>query len=362
MSSFSIHPIDPSEIAALLHGSHSDPFRILGPHRAGEDLVIRIFRPEAKEIQVVAANDHNKVFPADRLHIEGLYQATVPNESRDFSYLLKVIAFDGSEQLLRDPYSYGPIMGEVDLHLFAEGNHRRLYDKFGAHLREIGGERGVYFAVWAPNAHRVSVVGDFNFWDGRVHSDAQTASASGVWEIFIPGVKEGAHYKFEIKTLTGALLLKSDPFGFFSQHGAQTSSMVYDLERYQWSDQQWMAERPKKQWPRSAISIYEVHLGSWRRVVEEGNRFISYLEFAQTLLPYVLEMGFTHIELLPVAEHPFEGSWGYQVTNYYAPTSRFGTPDELRHFIDALPSRRHWRDHGLGAGAFSEGCARARGI
>jgi 1,4-alpha-glucan branching enzyme len=334
MSSFSIHPVDPSEIAALLHGSHSDPFRILGPHRAGEDLVIRVFRPEANEIQVVAANDHDKVFPADRLHIEGLYQATVPNESRDFSYLLKVIAFDGSEQLLRDPYSYGPIMGEVDLHLFAEGNHQRLYDKFGAHLREIGGERGVYFAVWAPNAARVSVVGDFNFWDGRVHPMRKLVG-SGVWEIFIPGIKEGAHYKFEIKTPTGALLLKSDPLGFFSQHGAQTSSMVYDLERYQWSDQQWMAERAQKQWPRSAISIYEVHLGSWRRVEEEGNRFISYLEFAQTLLPYVLEMGFTHIELLPVAEHPFEGSWGYQVTNYYAPTSRFGTPDELRHFIDA---------------------------
>jgi 1,4-alpha-glucan branching enzyme len=225
-------------------------------------------------------------------------------------------------------------MGEVDLHLFAEGNHQRLYDKFGAHLREIGGERGVYFAVWAPNAARVSVVGDFNVWDGRVHP-MRKLEPSGVWEIFVPGINEGAHYKFEIKTLTGALLLKSDPFGFFSQHGAQTSSMVYDLERYQWGDQQWMAERPQKQWPRSAISIYEVHLGSWRRVVEEGNRFISYVEFAQTLLPYVLEMGFTHIELLPVAEHPFEGSWGYQVTNYYAPTSRFGTPDELRHFIDA---------------------------
>ncbi|MBA3652392.1 MAG: 1,4-alpha-glucan branching enzyme, partial [Chthoniobacterales bacterium] len=256
------------------------------------------------------------------------------NESRDFAYLLKIIAFDGSEQLLRDPYGYGPIMGEVDLHLFAEGNHKRLYDKFGAHLREIGGERGVYFAIWAPNASRVSVVGDFNFWDGRVHPMRKLV-ASGAWEIFIPGVKEGAHYKYEIKTASGALLLKSDPFGFFSQHGAQTSSLVYDLERYQWSDAQWMAERPQKQWHRSAVSIYEVHLGSWRRVAEEGNRFISYLEFAQTLLPYVLEMGFTHIELLPIAEHPFEGSWGYQVTNYYAPTSRFGSPDELRHFIDA---------------------------
>jgi 1,4-alpha-glucan branching enzyme len=334
VSSFAIHPIDPNEIAALLHASHADPFRVLGPHAAGEDLVIRVFRPEAKEIQVVAANDHGQTFPAERLHIEGLYQATVPNESRDFSYLLKVIAFDGSEQLLRDPYSYGPIMGEIDLHLFAEGNHQKLYDKFGAHLREIGGERGAYFAVWAPNAARVSVVGDFNFWDGRVHS-MRMLRPSGVWEIFVPGVKEGAHYKYEIKTQSGALLLKSDPFGFFSQHGVQTSSMVYDLDRYQWSDQQWMTERPKKEWHRSAVSIYEVHLGSWKRVAEEENRFISYLEFAHTLLPYVIEMGFTHIELLPIAEHPFEGSWGYQVTNYYAPTSRFGNPDELRHFIDA---------------------------
>src|SRR5205814_5039067 len=162
MSSFAIHPIDPSEIAAILHGSHSDPFRVLGPHPAGEDLAIRAFRPEAKEVQVVAASDPARVFPAERLHVQGLYQATVPNESRDFSYLLRVIAFDGSEQLLRDPYSYGPIMGEVDLHLFAEGNHKQLYEKFGAHLRQVGGERGVYFAVWAPNAARVSVVADFN--------------------------------------------------------------------------------------------------------------------------------------------------------------------------------------------------------
>ena len=183
----------------------------------------------------MAMDDQSRVFPAERLHIEGLYQATVPNETRDFSYLVKVIAFDGSEQLLRDPYSYGPIMGEVDLHLFAEGNHKQLYEKFGAHLREIGGERGTYFAVWAPNAGRVSVVGDFNGWDGRVHPMRKLVG-SGVWEIFLPGVKEGAHYKFEIRTMTGALLLKSDPFAFFSQHGAQTSSLVYDLERYQWSD------------------------------------------------------------------------------------------------------------------------------
>jgi 1,4-alpha-glucan branching enzyme len=334
VSEFSIHPIDPNEVAAILHGAHADPFRVLGPHLAGDDLVIRVFRPEAKAVEVVAANDHGQVFPAERLHVEGLYQATVPNESRDFSYLIKVTTFEGSEQTLRDPYSYGPIMGEVDLHLFAEGNHKRLYDRFGAHLREIGGEQGVYFAVWAPNAARVSVVGDFNFWDGRVHPMRRLVPA-GVWEIFIPGIKEGAHYKYEIKTQTGVLLLKSDPFGFFSQHGKETSSMVFDLERYKWSDQQWMEERTKKEMHRQPLSIYEVHLGSWQRKVEEGGRSLSYLEFAHTLLPYVIEMGFTHIELLPIAEHPFEGSWGYQVTNYYAPTSRFGNPDELRHFIDA---------------------------
>ena len=225
-------------------------------------------------------------------------------------------------------------MGEVDLHLFAEGTDQRLYDKFGAHLRTLGSDRGVYFAVWAPNAERVSVVGDFNGWDGRVHPMRKLVGG-GVWEIFIPGVTEGAHYKYEIRTRSGALLLKSDPFGFFSQHGKQTSSMVYDLTRYQWSDAEWMAARRDKMWHRSAVSIYEVHLGSWRRVAEQGHRSLSYLEFAETLLPYVLEMGFTHIELMPIAEHPFEGSWGYQVTNYYAPTSRFGTPDELRHFVDA---------------------------
>ncbi len=334
MTSFAIHTLDPAEIAALLHGSHNDPFRVLGPHRAGEDLVIRVFRPEAKAVEIVAAKDPSRMFAAERLHIEGLYQATIPNETRAFSYYVRVTGFDGSEQTLRDPYSYGPIMGQLDLYLFAEGKDKRLYDKFGAHLREIGGERGVYFAVWAPNAERVSVVGDFNGWDGRVHPMRKLVG-NGVWEIFVPGVGEGAHYKFEIKTRTGALLLKSDPFGFFSQHGVQTSSMVYDLQRYQWRDDEWMKARREKEWQRSAMSIYEVHLGSWRRRAEEGNRSLSYLEFAETLLPYVLEMGFTHIELMPIAEHPFEGSWGYQVTNYYAPTSRFGTPDELRHFIEA---------------------------
>jgi 1,4-alpha-glucan branching enzyme len=234
---------------------------------------------------------------------------------------------------MRDPYQYGPIVGEVDLHLFAEGQHWKIYDKFGAHVRTIGDAIGVYFSVWAPNAQRVSVAGDFNGWDGRVNPMRKLVG-SGVWELFLPGIKQGAHYKFEIRTQTGALLLKSDPFAFFNQHGKATASLVYDLERYTWRDGAWMEARRTRDWPKSPISIYEVHLGSWRRKPEDGNRQLSYLELAETLLPYVLEMGYTHIELLPVAEHPFEGSWGYQVTNYYAPTSRFGAPDEFRHFID----------------------------
>ena len=270
---------------------------------------------------------------AQKIQQDGFFCATVRNATRDLPYHIRVTAWDGSHYLTRDPYQYGPIMGEVDLHLFAEGQHWKIYDKFGAHLRTIGDATGVYFAVWAPNAQRVSVVGDFNGWDGRVNP-MRKLIGSGVWELFLPGIKQGAHYKFEIRAQTGALLLKSDPFAFFNQHGKSTASLVYNLERYGWNDGGWMESRRTRNWPSSPISIYEVHLGSWRRKAEEGNRHLSYLELAETLLPYVLEMGYTHIELLPVAEHPFEGSWGYQVTNYYAPTSRFGTPDEFRHFID----------------------------
>src|SRR5437762_1447464 len=334
MSSFEITGVPVDELNLFLAGAHPDPFRILGPHRVGDDLVVRVFRPDAKEVSIVAHRKAEQSFVADRLRPEGFFQATIPGMKRDIDYHVHLTGWDESTALVRDPYSYGLIMGEMDLHLFSEGNHLQLYEQFGAHLRKIGDTDGVYFAVWAPNAQRVSVVGDFNGWDGRVNP-MRRLLGSGVWELFLPGVKEGAHYKFEIRTQTGALLLKSDPFAFFNQHGISTSSLIYNLERYKWSDAKWMESRRTKDWPRSPLSIYEVHLGSWRRHANEGNRHLSYLEFAETLLPYVLEMGYTHVELLPIAEHPFEGSWGYQVTNYYAPTSRFGTPDELRHFIDA---------------------------
>jgi 1,4-alpha-glucan branching enzyme len=333
MKSFEIAGLPPDEVDRFVAGEHSDPFRVLGPHRVGDGLEIRVFRPDARRIDIVLDQHPEEPIAAQKIQQDGFFCATVRNATRDLPYHIRITAWDGSHYLTRDPYQYGPIMGEVDLHLFAEGQHWNIYDKFGAHLRTIGDATGVYFAVWAPNAQRVSVVGDFNGWDGRVNP-MRKLIGSGAWELFLPAIKQGAHYKFEIRAQTGALLLKSDPFAFFNQHGKSTASLVYDLERYHWNDGGWMESRRTRNWPSSPISIYEVHLGSWRRKAEEGNRHLSYLELAETLLPYVLEMGYTHIELLPVAEHPFEGSWGYQVTNYYAPTSRFGTPDEFRHFID----------------------------
>ncbi len=331
MKAFEIADVPRDEISRFVRGLHSDPFSVLGPHKVGDDVEIRVFRPDAQAVEVVLDREPDKPIAAERSDKEGFFCASVPGAERDVPYHLRIVKLDGSERLARDAYQYGPIMGDVDLHLFSEGKHWEIYEKFGAHFRTIGDATGVYFAVWAPNAERVSVVGDFNDWDGRVNPMRRLLSA-GVWELFLPGITQGAHYKFEIRTQTGAVLLKSDPFASFNQPGKTTASLVYDLERYTWSDAEWMEARQKKNWPQSPISIYEVHLGSWRR--KEGNRQLTYLELADTLLPYVLDLGYTHIELLPVAEHPFEGSWGYQVTNYFAPTSRFGPPDDFRHFID----------------------------
>src|SRR5438477_8201944 len=259
MRPFEITGLPPDELNSFLTGTHSDPFRILGPHRVGDDLKIRVFQPDAEKIDIVLNRPSTGPVAVERIHRDGFFCATVPGATRDLDYRLRLTTRDGSEQLARDPYQYGPIMGEVDLHLFAEGQHWKIYEKFGAHLRTVGDEAGVYFAVWAPNAQRVSVVGDFNGWDGRVNPMRRLL---GVWELFLPGVKEGAHYKFEIRTQTGALLLKSDPFAFFNQHGKSTASLVYDLERYTWNDGAWMESRRTRNWPRSPISIYEVHLGS----------------------------------------------------------------------------------------------------
>src|SRR5881394_1536774 len=231
MSSFEVTGLPADEVDAVLAGAHPDPFRILGPHQVGDDLAVRVFRPDAKEMSIVLAGKGEQRFPGERLRREGFFQAVLPGMNR-----------------------------EVDLHLFSEGTHLQVYEKFGAHLRTVGGVKGVYFAVWAPNAQRVSVVGDFNGWDGRTNP-MRRLLGTGVWELFLPDVGEGVHYKFEIRTPAGALLLKSDPFALFNQHGLQTSSMVYDLERYKWRDGEWMEARPKRPMQTSALSIYEVHLG-----------------------------------------------------------------------------------------------------
>ncbi len=333
MKGFEITKVPPDELNSFLAATHGDPFRLLGPHRQGDELNIRVFRPDAARVEVLVDGSDHGAIEAEKIHRDGFFAASVPGANRDLAYKLRLTNWEGRQWEQGDPYRYGKIMGDVDLHLFGEGQHWRLYDKFGAHVREIGGASGVYFAVWAPNAQRVSVVGDFNNWDGRINPMRKLLGA-GAWELFIPGLEANTHYKFEIRTPNGALLLKSDPFAFFNQHGTSTASLVYDLERYQWNDDAWMESRKSRDWQRQPVSIYEVHLGSWRRRADQGNRHLSYLEFAESLLPYVVDMGYTHMELLPIAEHPFEGSWGYQVTNYFAPTSRFGTPDELRQFID----------------------------
>ena len=325
--------IDNAALDAILAANNGDPFGVLGMQQAGEDLVVRVFRPDARAVTVREAGGNGREFPAVLVHPDGFFEARLTGATERFAYVLALTSHEGTEWTESDPYSFGVILGQLDLHLFGEGQHWQLYEKLGAHLREIGGVRGTAFHVWAPNAQRVSVVGDFNAWDGRRHTMRKLLGC-GVWEIFLPGVAEGAHYKFEVKGCHGAIVLKSDPFAFFGQHSTDTASLVFDLHRYTWADADWMESRKAKEWHRSPVSIYEVHLGSWQRKPEEGDRYLSYREFADSLLTYVLEMGYTHIELLPILEHPFDGSWGYQVTGFFAPTSRFGNPDEFRYFVD----------------------------
>jgi 1,4-alpha-glucan branching enzyme len=330
--------VDTGAMYALLGAYHGDPFAVLGMHQVGNHLAVRVIRPDARALSVVRLKDGKK-FPAKRLHQAGFFEAILPAaEEERFDYELEATAHDGHLWRLRDPYSFGQILGPMDLHLFSEGNHYEIYKKLGAHTMTMEGVRGCSFAVWAPNAQRVSVIGDFNHWDGRYHPMRKLVG-SGVWEVFLPEVAEGAHYKFEIKASHGGLLLKSDPYAFYGQHGRQTASMVFDLNRYTWADAEWMEARAKSEWLRKPVAIYEVHPGSWARHIAEGNRYLSYIELADALINYVVDMGYTHIELMGIAEHPFDGSWGYQVTGYYAPTSRYGNPDEFRHFVDRCHQR-----------------------
>ena len=322
------------EINAIIYGMHGAPFSLLGMHETGAKkpgVVVRAFRPYATKAEVVRKSD-GKVFEMARIHADGLYELFFPNE-KPFGYVLRLTWFDKSTSDLEDPYRFPLQLTDLDMYLLGEGTNYRAYQKMGAHAMAIDGVEGVHFAVWAPNAVRVSVVGWFNNWDGRIHPMQQRGS-SGLWELFVPHLKAGDLYKFEVKGRNAFLAQKADPYAFASELRPRSASVVWDLAQYEWNDAEWLAARKKKHWLDEPISVYEVHLSSWRRNPDENNRMLSYRELADTLIPYAKKMGYTHIETLPVSEHPFDGSWGYQTIGYYSPTSRFGTPDDFKYFVD----------------------------
>ncbi|MEM9813328.1 MAG: 1,4-alpha-glucan branching protein GlgB [Pseudomonadota bacterium] len=319
--------LDRETAAAIVAGVHGDPFSVLGPQPgAGVGLrQLTVFDPEAMEITARDGTDQHPLAPVPAFR--GLFSGVIP----EGPYTLAASAF-GRRWEMEDPYRFGPVIGEMDEYLLAEGTHQRVWRVLGAHVIEHEGVRGTHFAVWAPNARRVSVVGDFNAWNGRRHV-MRRRGATGVWEIFLPHIGEGMVYKYEILSPDGVPLpLKADPVGFGGQHAPETASVVRDIQGYGWRDAAWMEGRAERNGVSAPISIYEVHLGSWMRV---GDRMASYKELAETLVGYASEMGFTHLELLPVSEHPFDGSWGYQPIGLYAPTIRHGPPHEFRDLIDA---------------------------
>jgi 1,4-alpha-glucan branching enzyme len=326
-------------IDALVNARHSDPFSVLGPHVRRGALTIRACLPGAESVVVTRNGDQ----PIDmtRRHDAGIFEAVIGNTTEIFDYRLRVRYPDGHVVEVDDPYRYGRVIGDFDLYLFGEGKHTRIYEKLGAHLMRIGAADGVHFAVWAPNSQRVSVVGDFNNWDGRVHP-MRSLGSSGVWEIFVPAARAGQRYKFEMLSKSGELLVKVDPFAFAFEVPPLSASVISDIS-HDWQDGEWMQRRPiLNSWFDRPMAVYEVHLGSWMRAPEEGNRYLTYRELAARLIPYVKEMGYSHIELLPVMEHPFSGSWGYQVIGFFAPTSRFGRPSDFKAFVDEC------HRHGLG--------------
>lgn len=323
------------DIKLVVDGLHGDPFSVLGMHVVGEGdekgLEVRAFLPEAAEAWVIDERTQ-KAYAMEKVHKKGFYSAYIPGET--FSYRIGMETSEGDISEIVDPYSFGQVLTDYDLHLIGEGSHYKKYEKLGAHVIELGGVKGVHFAVWAPNAKSASVIGDFNAWDNR-HHPMRLLVGSGIWEIFIPGLGEGELYKFDIKSrYHNYRAVKADPYGFYFEMRPKSASIVHDINEYSWSDKKWMKKRERTNWFEAPMSVYEVHLGSWMRCKEEGNRFLTYRELAGLLIPYIKFMGFTHIELLPVSEHPLDASWGYQTVGYFAPTSRFGTPEDFMFFVD----------------------------
>ena len=326
------------ELTALARAEHGEPFRLLGPHIVERDraqrVLVRTIQPYAASVSVIV---EGRAFPAELVQPGGIFEALLPVDYRHLEardYRLRIRLDNGDITEMPDAYAFPPLLTEFDLHLLGEGSHWQSYDKLGAHVREIAGVQGVHFAVWAPNALRVSVVGDFNRWDGRVHP-MRSRGNSGVWELFIPELKEGMVYKYEIRSRRGELpFLKADPYAFEAELRPKSGSVVSTLDGYSWEDDAWMKARGEREWLAEPISIYEVHQGSWRRVADEGNRWLTYREIADQLIPYVKQMGYTHIELMPVMEHPFDGSWGYQTIGYFAATRRYGKPKDFMYLVD----------------------------
>jgi len=347
--------VAPDQVNRIIWNQHHDPFEVLGPHQITQDdktvWVVRAYLPNADAAWVVCPEERTE-YPMESTHHPHFFECLLERAELS-NYQLRIKEGD-HERVTYDPYAFrSPLLTDFDIHLFAEGNHHRIYEKLGAHLTEVDGVKGVYFAVWAPNARNVSVLGDFNWWDGRKHQMRRIGN--GIWELFIPGLGVGTHYKYEIKNQEGHIYEKSDPYGFYQEVRPKTASIVTDLETYEWQDQDWLEKRRQTDPLTQPISVYEVHLGSWLHAssaepyirpdgtveppvivadLKPGARFLTYRELADKLIPYVKELGFTHIELLPIAEHPFDGSWGYQVTGYYAATSRYGPPQDLMYFID----------------------------
>ncbi|MFZ4577885.1 MAG: 1,4-alpha-glucan branching protein GlgB [Myxococcota bacterium] len=324
------------DIAAILASDHRDPFAILGCHEVKGGAVVRAFLPDAVAAAVLhpasgAAVDMEKRDPS------GFFEAFF-KDAKWFRPTLRLTHQDATSRDVVDLYSFAPWLGEQDLYFHGEGSHLRAYERLGAQPTVHEGVSGVAFAVWAPTARRVSLVGDFNAWDGRRHL-MRVRGNSGVWELFVPGIGAGEVYKYEIRSAEGKMLLKADPYGQCAEPRPKSASVVWTTRNYEWHDQAWLEQRAKRQPQREPMSIYEVHLGSWRRLPEDGNRSLSYREAAVQLADYVTEMGYTHVELMPIAEHPFGGSWGYQVTDFFAPTRRFGWPDEFAWFIDYMHQR-----------------------
>jgi 1,4-alpha-glucan branching enzyme len=328
-------PLSDTDAQRLVAGTHPDPFSVLGHHETDKLTTIRVFAPGINAIDVIPFDSEQTFLELKPLpNYNGLFEASCKSPASRIRYRLRMTR--GEETWIEgDPYQFGPALGELDEHLISEGAHLNLWEVLGAHSINHESIDGVHFAVWAPNASRVSVVGNFNHWDGRRHC-MRRRGATGVWEIFIPGLGEGEHYKYELLDSSGNVLpLKADPVGFGSEHPPGTASIVRNIDQFAWSDNDWMENRANRHSVDSPISIYEVHAGSWRTVQEQTPRPLSYLELADQLVNYVKSLGFTHIELMPISEFPFDGSWGYQPVGLFAPTIRFGTPNEFRAFVNA---------------------------